>query len=301
MDYICVGQILLDDIVYSNKRVRPDVLGGIAYTIAGIRYWSESVGVCSGIGDDFENRYDGWFLENGIDIGGNIRKAERCSHTRIYYRHSEERVEEPVPGCASLAWMMPQPEEIPVSCRTCRGLYLFKDCEAAYWKRLLAIYDPSTTIIWELHGDAARAQNRERIAALLPSIELFSLNAAEGSRIFGTDDRLAMVDRLLEMGARNVLLRMGADGAIAANASGAWHAGAYRTKVVDVTGGGNSSTGGFLAGYCESGGDVRRALQCANASASFIIEQYGLPRRIDAGAMKRAREHADAIETTRLL
>ncbi|KAI1792853.1 Ribokinase-like protein [Ganoderma leucocontextum] len=48
-------------------------------------------------------------------------------------------------------------------------------------------------------------------------------------------------------------------------------------KVVDVTGAGNSFLGGLGAGLVHSQGDVRQATLYATVSASFTIEQAGLP------------------------
>jgi sugar/nucleoside kinase (ribokinase family) len=49
-------------------------------------------------------------------------------------------------------------------------------------------------------------------------------------------------------------------------------------KVVDPTGGGNAFCGGFCAGWIESGGDLVTAAMYGNIAASFVIEQFGLPR-----------------------
>jgi len=48
-------------------------------------------------------------------------------------------------------------------------------------------------------------------------------------------------------------------------------------KVVDVTGAGNAFLGGLAAGLSFSGGDVYEAALYATISASFVIEQKGLP------------------------
>ena len=70
--------------------------------------------------------------------------------------------------------------------------------------------------------------------------------------------------------------------------------------MVDVTGGGNSSTGGFLVGYCESEGDIAYAARCAAVSASFIIEQWGVPPLMDAAFRKQAEARLAALPATRI-
>lgn len=49
------------------------------------------------------------------------------------------------------------------------------------------------------------------------------------------------------------------------------------TRVVDVTGAGNAFLGGLSAGLILSGGDLYQAMYYASVSASFIVEQHGLP------------------------
>ncbi|KAG8967904.1 hypothetical protein FRC05_001869 [Tulasnella sp. 425] len=49
------------------------------------------------------------------------------------------------------------------------------------------------------------------------------------------------------------------------------------SRIVDVTGAGNSFLGGLAAGLAMSGRDVLEAVLYASVSASFTIEQSGLP------------------------
>jgi len=51
----------------------------------------------------------------------------------------------------------------------------------------------------------------------------------------------------------------------------------HTDKVVDVTGAGNAFLGGFAAGLQLSEGDIYQAALYGSISASFIIEQAGLP------------------------
>lgn len=351
MDYVVFGQVITDDICFPGQPPMPGKLGGAVYTASGIRCWSDSVGMCSGVGEDFAAMHERWFDANGIDRRGCVVRALRSCHSLINYFDDGEREEIPMAGCATIDEMCPVIGDMPKDYRECRGFYFFKDCEEACWEPVTAYlkeYDPVS--VWEIHGAAAYAGNLRNVARLLPRVTIFSLNMTEARRLLGAVDGdggvgaavggvggdqnaavenagcvagadrnaaaesgmfagkaealaiqgAGMVRRLLELGARNVLLRMSEYGAVAGNASGIWHIPAVFTHVVDVTGGGNSSTGGFLAGFCESGGDVEMAGRCAAASASFIIEQFGQPERMDAQLMAEARRRAMALQTTRL-
>jgi len=88
----------------------------------------------------------------------------------------------------------------------------------------------------------------------------------------------------LELGAKNaVIIRCGALGAyvLTREGGGKWFE-AYWTKddasrIVDVTGAGNSFLGGLSAGLELVNGDIYGATFYATVSASFVIEQSGLP------------------------
>lgn len=66
---------------------------------------------------------------------------------------------------------------------------------------------------------------------------------------------------------------------------GTWIPAFYRNsdKVVDVTGAGNAFLGGLMAGLHLESENVREACLYGSVSSSYVIEQYGLPRRHQDG------------------
>ncbi|CDO74016.1 hypothetical protein BN946_scf185043.g65 [Trametes cinnabarina] len=86
-------------------------------------------------------------------------------------------------------------------------------------------------------------------------------------------------------GSGAVIIRSGAMGACVARngqpmvwVDAYWSGPANSHKVVDVTGAGNSFLGGLGAGLVLTNENVREATLYATVSASFTIEQEGLPR-----------------------
>jgi len=77
-----------------------------------------------------------------------------------------------------------------------------------------------------------------------------------------------------------VVFRCGKHGCVVATKSKCeWFPAFHNTrqKVVDPTGGGNAFCGGFCVGWIQSG-DLVTAAMYGNIAASFVIEQYGLPK-----------------------
>ena len=77
------------------------------------------------------------------------------------------------------------------------------------------------------------------------------------------------------MGARNVLVSMGGDGAVLLSEDGTvYSSDALKGDVVSTVGAGDSMVAGFIAGYLHSDGDFETAFKqgmCAGAASSFSL------------------------------
>lgn len=298
--YFTLTQMIVDDVYFPDGAQKLNQLGGGVYTVAGSRIWSDQVGFCCLVGPDFEANYRQWFDDNGIDVAA-VLKEKNTVHARIRYFEDGEREETPLPGCGTHQQMLPRFTDIPANYDQAKGLYFYKNLEEQYWNEAedyLSRY--SGISCWEISGDGAQAAYKDAIADRLGLVDLFSLNLTEGKRITGQEDPVRVLRCLQEMHAKGVILRMGARGALASNGPDIWEIPAVPTKVVDVTGGGNSSTGGLLVGYGESGGDIAYAARCAAVSASFIISQWSVPPRIDDALKAEALRRLDALHAVKL-
>ena len=113
---------------------------------------------------------------------------------------------------------------------------------------------------------------------------LIKPNAQELGEIFSqnitcSEDAFRYAAKLQESGARNVLVSMGADGAVLLDETGKRHyRKAYTGKVINTVGAGDSMVAGFIAGY-EQTGDFSYALKLATASGSATAFSEGLADR----------------------
>lgn len=300
MDYIAAAQLIVDDIEYTDGPSYKDKLGGAAYALAGMRYWSGSVGICSGVGEDFSSAYGGWLRNSGIDISGLKAFPGMTPHTRCVYSGSEERAEQSFPGCLAIDDMLLHPSDFPDAYKACKGIYLYLDCDTAYLRELHCWNAGDAAVLWELRGADARPENKDKLAACLELADILSINYVEASTLTGEREPERIVRQLHSLGARALFFHMGAKGALVSDRRSCWAVPVYPTHLVDVTGGGNSSSGGFLVGFCESGGDVTRAGRYANASASIVLESVGVPDVIGAGEQAEARRRAAAIAVNKI-
>ena len=117
-------------------------------------------------------------------------------------------------------------------------------------------------------------------------------NNHELGEIFGrtlsTDDEIADCARLLQQkGARNVLVSMAGDGALLLDETGGVHRlEAFRGKVKNSVGAGDSMVAGFVAGWLEKG-DYAWALRLGSACGSATAFSDTLATRAEIDALLR--------------
>lgn len=85
--------------------------------------------------------------------------------------------------------------------------------------------------------------------------------------------------KLQEMGARNVIVSMGGDGALLLSENGEmYHAGVCRGKIQNTVGAGDSMVAGFIAGYLKTK-DYQYALDLGSAAGSATALSPGLAKK----------------------
>ena len=115
-----------------------------------------------------------------------------------------------------------------------------------------------------------------KIAEALPELDLFMPSYDEATRFSGETEPFAMAKKLHELGPKNIIIKLGKDGALISFAGEEPYILPTYTafKPVDSTGAGDSFCAGFLAGQA-MGWDVRRSAEFANAVATHCIMAVG--------------------------
>ncbi|KIJ70310.1 hypothetical protein HYDPIDRAFT_35709, partial [Hydnomerulius pinastri MD-312] len=171
-------------------------------------------------------------------------------------------------------------------CSPTRALQIISEAKQVEGWKPIMIFEPIP--------DRCVPEELPSLIMALPSLSVLSPNADEALGLLSLtsavtrDTVQTAAARFLELGVGDsgtgcVIIRSGALGAyVATRAEGGRWVDAFWTlhdseKVVDVTGAGNSFLGGFAAGLHLTDGDVYEATFFASVSASYIIEQGGLP------------------------
>jgi 2-dehydro-3-deoxygluconokinase len=106
----------------------------------------------------------------------------------------------------------------------------------------------------------------------------------DARHLFATDDPERIAGACHDLGARNVVLKLGADGCLVSDGSTRKRIAACAVDAVDATGAGDCFDGAFIARIC-AGDDIFSAARFANAAAALATTGYGavapLPRTAD--------------------
>jgi sugar/nucleoside kinase (ribokinase family) len=123
---------------------------------------------------------------------------------------------------------------------------------------------------------------REALLELLPRVDALCVNHEEAQQLAGAANTAQSIRRLLEMGARTLIVKRGEHGATLATREFQFSVPAYPTeKFIDPTGAGDSFAGGVLGYLAQAGGDrpaLRKALLYGTVMGSFTVEDFGCGR-----------------------
>ena len=279
VDYVTFN-VLLDDLVFPDGQTSMGILGGGGpQTAFGMRLWNDKVGLVGGLGPDFPSQAEEWLHKSGIDCQG-LRRSDLP--TARAWQVTEAR------GLRTQVWrvgpevirsqLQRRLEHLPQIYRQARGYHLGVHPLSADYDFIAGLVALGGVVSVESFCPAVKQPDRDVLRRLLNAADIFSLNEHEAISLVGEGQPQELVLRLLDAGARLLCLRLGAAGALLADSvtQQAFHIPAWTVKVMDAVGAGNAFCGGFLVGWCETG-DLQTAGLYASVSASFLVEQIGLP------------------------
>ncbi|MGE5643217.1 MAG: carbohydrate kinase family protein [Byssovorax cruenta] len=145
------------------------------------------------------------------------------------------------------------------------GSDLAETIDAAHSQGTLVFMDA------QVSGDATLAD--PEVAASLRSIDIFAPNQKEALRLTGEQTIGAALRRLAEL-TPTVVIKLGADGAIAQSKGHQVHIPALPVNAVDTTGAGDNFDCGFLYGWLKSY-SLEDCLRCGNFCGSRSITAHG--------------------------
>jgi len=300
VDYVVVGNIIIDDIVLSDGTTRMNTLGGAGtHALMGIRVWGVTVGFVAAVGQDFPDEHWTRLAACGADLSG-IRRAQLPTpRAWQLFEADGQRTEVFRTPFEDLQRLEAQPSDFPQAYAGARGAYVLCDRPGnlhawAEHLRHLGIH----LILWEPSTYLMTPQRRTDFISALSVVDIISPDLESAARLYAKTDPQELIRALHQDGARIVALRMGKQGSLVSERGGSAYAVPIcPTQVVDVTGAGNAYCGGLLVGYTETGDAYTAGLYGA-VSASFAVEQFG-PIIWHPGLPQEARRRLHSLKHSR--
>lgn len=311
---VIVGNLTIDDIVFPSGETTMGSLGGNAIhaaTAAGL--WQLPVGIVARVGEDFPAHVLKRLRASGLDTGGmhsidgpTVRNwviYENDGRRHWIYRTATVRRFEvaPAPHDVPAAWTAPDRDVVvhvaamPLAAAAAIVEHLRAQGPADAAAGALRI-TLDTHEAWDADGEA--------VIALARQVDVFVPSREELAGILGYDDPQRGIAELVADGVAAVVVKCGADGALAMSGSGpVTVVPAAEVEVSDVTGAGDAFCGGLATGLA-LGDDLTAATRRASATAGAAVRSSGSLRLLGPaarGAAQRLLAQYDDGERPRIM
>ena len=301
-NFLAVGSIIIDDIVYPDGRTSMGVLGGGgAHAAYGVALAREKPGLVGLVGEDLPGDIRAR-LETDFDTAGLVwTRHPQVRGWQIFewngIRNEIFRVEVIEPFMFG-----PAADDPAVPFESVAGFTLLRaPRHVASWRARF----PAATLLWEPVRVFMLSADREAFLGGVAHADIVSPNLHEAQTMYGIEDEREIMRRMLADGVKVAALRMGELGSLVARhgETQAHYIPAVQVaEAVDQTGAGNTYCGGFLVGFCREG-DIATAGCHGAAAASFTLEHVGcarLPADLDLEWKRRLNEARAGVSSVPL-
>ncbi|KAJ3723217.1 Ribokinase-like protein [Lentinula raphanica] len=296
--FVTLGMFIIDEFSYTDTEGRTtrasksEIGGGGTYAALGARIWlsPEQVGMIVDKGYDFPSEIEDKLKTYGEDMWFSRpqKEAQTTRALNLYtgdhrgFKYLTPRIR--ITPRDLVNTTLDRPKMLHFICSPSRAFVIVSETKD--------LEDWNPIMIYEPIPDKCIPEELPALIRILPSIDILSPNAEEALSLLSIPIANPIsktsveeaANRFLELGAKDaVIIRSGEMGAyvLTRKGVGKWIAAFWTNtdlpKIVDVTGAGNSFLGGLAAGLLLADGDVYEAAFFASVSASFVIEQSGLP------------------------
>lgn len=279
MDVVTVGWLTRDDIVLTDHRCLPEVVGGGAlYSAVGAQIWTPQVGIHSVTGRVFHDAVRAEIGARGIDPEG--IGAIEGNGLQLWLLHESATAKQQVPKLtSSSAEEMDRGRgPLPRAYTTARGFHIAPQTPAGSIEnaRRLGRLPTAPVVTLDLLSDEFIDRRLYADLGFLDAVTAFLPSEAEVSRIWAPADLQGWLREVAAAHGCHMAVKLGGEGSMICDARTGeiTHVPAFPARVTDTTGAGDSYCGGFLAGLVAG----RPLLECAamgTVSASYVIEACG--------------------------
>lgn len=301
MDYITVGSMITNDILFSDGKRVNGFMGGLVYAFSGIRLWTDSCAMASGIGADFDEFYGEWMRNNNLSYEGLDVRCERTNYNLVEYSPDgtfvEDSIYDKAQGKRMFGYCEVDPEYISRIAKNSKGVNVEWGDDSVKWRSMGQVKRQlGFKMMWEIATSSCVPEKLEKVKGIIENyVDYFSINLPESLRLFGVSTETEAIEKLKEIG-KPTLYRVGAKGSYVIQDGSHYFIPSIGSETaVDPTGCGNCSTATAFYAFNEGYDPVTVGIM-ANVAASYNVKQYG--PMLDMGPHVR-QEAMDLVKTLR--
>ncbi len=306
---VAVGGMRIDYLITQKGQAKNGLMGGNAlFSAAGAALWSESVGICAKIGQNYPEEWIHELKNHGLDLSGVINLPGNQDHRTFYaYTSAGTRVDnDPAFHYRTIGQLAPEalegyidstpgqddpddfeplsirPSDWPHAYNTVSGVHLAPLPLSSHLRLPELLRQQDVRLITLDPGERYMVPtNLDQIKNLLPLIDLFLPSKQEVISLLGPDvDMESAAFKFIDWGVKAVLIKGGSHGLLLLDRDAKkarmfepFHEEADE-RVIDVTGAGDAFCGGFLAGLLRTD-HLHTAVLYGLVSSSMVLEGHG--------------------------
>jgi sugar/nucleoside kinase (ribokinase family) len=278
MSLLTVGTVAFDDIQTPYGHAEKVIGGACSYIALAASNFLQPVRVVSVVGDDFPAATLKMYQKRGIDLAGlQIKKGEKSFFWAGKYHenmNSRDTLDTQLNVLADFDPILP--EEYKNSDYVMLG-NLTPQVQMRVLEQLTKrpkLIALDTMNFWM---DIAL----EPLLAVIKKVDVLIINDEEARQLSGEYNLVKASVKILEMGPKFLIVKKGEHGAFLFHKNKKFFAPALPLEeVIDPTGAGDTFAGGFM-GWIASTRDtsfenMKKAIICGSASASYCVEDFGI-------------------------
>lgn len=293
------GTVALDNVKTPTAEAN-DLLGGSAsYAALAASYHTSPVHLVGIIGHDFPQEHLDMLERHGVTLDGLERSdQESFTWTGEYHENMNDRTTHAVGLNVLESWSVQVPKAIADT-----PVVVLANMSPENQMQMLDGCTAEDSLIIADSMDLWIQIAREKLLEVMQRIDIFVINDSEAKELCDTTNLMKAGAKILEMGPKLAIIKLGEFGAMLFGADGQH----FRTTafpladVADPTGAGDSFLGG-LGGYlaakeliAPSFADVRRAIVEGTLLASFTCEDFST-RALEGLSQSKITDRAESFK-----
>lgn len=280
-DILVVGSVALDSVRTPYGEVTEALGGSASYFSLSARHFAP-VRIVAVVGEDFPEEHRALFRSCGVDLSGLETTAGRTFRWRGEYTAELGHAYTLETQLNVFSAFHPRLDD---GHRRCPFVFLANIDPELQLEVLGQMRTPRLSVSDTMNYWIARKP--ERVLEVLRRVDVALLNEEEARALAGETQLVRAADRLIQQGAKAVIVKKGEHGALFRSREERFITPAYPVgTLTDPTGAGDSFAGGFLGWLARcgrlDGGALRQALACGTAMASLAIESFSPQRLVEA-------------------